>query len=228
MIYGIDISTHQSSIPEFNGDFIIIRAGYSISTDVRFKTHYNNAIQKGKRVGVYWYSYALTVEEAINEAKMCLKAIQGLDIKMGVWFDMEDADGYKGKNGFKFTKTNISNICNAFCNVIESAGYYAGIYANLNYMRNYINCPKYDKWIACWGLNDGKIPSKFETEVRKLGGSIWQYTSKLNGQNLDGDVLTHNDIDMYNVQPEKKSLNLDSLEADIIEAVKEVIKKYRS
>lgn len=205
MIKGIDVSTWQSEIPAFEGDFIIIRAGYATEEDEKFKKHYEKALKLGKKVGVYWYSYALTPEKARQEAKKCLETIKNLDITLGVWFDMEDADGYKKKNGFDFNKSLISSICNAFCEEVEGAGYYAGIYANLNYLRNYINCPKYDKWAAAWGANDGTIPSGMESEVRKHGASIWQYTSRLNGKNLDGDVLLHNDIGMYNVQPKSSN-----------------------
>ena len=236
MIKGIDISEWQSEIPSFDGEFIILRAGYSYTEDKKFKEHYKNAIKKGKRVGVYWYSYALNVEQAKKEARTCLELVKGLDIKMGIWFDMEDADGYKKKNGFGFTKLNISTICNAFCEIIESAGYYAGIYANYHYLTNYITCPAYDKWCAYWGSNDGKIPSGVESMLKNLGASMWQYTSKLNGKSQDGDVLLHNDIDMYNVQPSNnqnttQKIDFDSMEKELNEkicaVIKDVLSKYR-
>lgn len=226
MIKGIDISTWQDSIPKFDGDFIIIRAGYSTSEDAKFKKHYNDAIKLGKKVGVYWYSYALTINDARNEALKCLEVIKGLDISMGIWFDMEDADGYKKKNGFLFNKSNISNICNAFCEITENAGYYSGIYASLNYLRNYIVCPKYDKWCACWGANDGTIPKNYESEIKSTGASIWQYTSILNGMNLDGDVLLHSDINMYNIQPKNKFNSLaEELKEKINKVIDEVVGK---
>lgn len=203
MIKGIDISYWQDKIPSFEGDFIIIRAGYGETEDTRFKTHYTNAKKLGKRVGVYWFSYALTVEQAKAEARKCLEVIKGLDIQMGVWFDME-SDDYKKNSGFKLDRTNITNMCNAFCEITEKAGYYSGIYANYDYLLNYIRCPKYDKWIAFWGTNNGKIPSGNESMLRNMGASMWQYTSKLNGQNLDGDILLHDDINMYNIQPGNK------------------------
>lgn len=232
MIKGIDISEWQNKIPSFSGDFIIIRAGYSTDIDARFKEHYNNAIKLGKKVGVYWYSYALDTTQARNEARKCLEVIQGLNISMGVWFDMEDADGYKKKKGFNFSKSNISSLCNSFCEVIESAGYYAGIYANYSYLKNYIDCPKYDKWCAFWGDNDGNIPSGMESTIKSLGASMWQYTSKLNGGSQDGDVLLHNDIEMYNVQPKKESkIDFDSLakelKSEIGKVIDNVIGKYK-
>lgn len=228
MIKGIDISEWQSKIPAFEGDFIIIRAGFGYEKDGRFDNHYENALKLGKKVGVYWYSYALNKEKAKIEAQKCLEIIKNRDISLGVWFDMEDADGYKNKNGFVFNKTNVSAICNSFCEEIEKAGYYAGIYANLNYLKNYIDCPMYDKWAAAWGNNDGTIPAGLETEVRKYGASIWQYTSKLNGKSQDGDVLLHNDIEMYNVQPKTVALEVKKIAKEILadlEKVKEKVNK---
>lgn len=230
MIKGIDISYWQSSIPSFEGDFIIIRAGYGTTTDIKFSEHYRNAIKLGKKVGVYWYSYALTTDDARKEARTCLEVISGKDISMGVWFDMEDADGYKAKNGFKFTKDNISAICNAFCEITEKAGYYSGIYANYNYFTNYINSPKYDKWIAYWGTNNGNIPLGMEMKLRRLGASIWQYTSKLGGKSQDGDVLLHNDISQYNVQPNKSGTakNYEDLKRKLKTEVDNIIDKVIS
>lgn len=230
MIKGIDISKWQGSIPKFDGDFIIIRAGYSGTEDNKFREHYNNAIKLGKKVGVYWYSYALSTSQAKNEARKCLEVIKGLNISMGVWFDMEDADEYKKKNGFGFTKLNISSICNAFCEIIENAGYYAGIYSSYYYLKNYISCPKYDKWVAFWGNNDGSMTSDMTTTLRNMGASIWQYTSKLGGANLDGDVLLHNDISIYDVQPDKIKIDFDSITKELKnrmnEVIDEVMKKY--
>ena len=232
MIKGIDVSSWQTSLPSFDGDFVIIRGGYATTEDSKFKEHYNNAIKRGKKVGVYWYSYALNKEYAKTEAHKCLDVIKGLDISMGVWIDMEDADEYKKKNNFAFTKINISTICNAFCEIIENAGYYSGIYASYNYLKNYISCPKYDKWVAYWGSNSGTLPTNMESTLKGMGASIWQYTSKLNGKNLDGDVLLHNDINMYNVQP-KGNNKIDftslasELKSEINKIIDNVIERYK-
>lgn len=226
MIYGIDISTWQPKIPDFKGDFIIIRAGYAEVEDEKFKEHYKNALKLGKKVGVYWYSYALNVKNAQNEAKKCLEVIKGLNISMGVWFDMEDGDGYKKKNGFNFSKENISAICNAFCEITENAGYYSGIYANLSYLNNYINCPKYDKWCAAWGLNNGAIPGNMQEKVKATGASMWQYTSRLNNSSLDGDVLLHNDIDMYNIQPKNEDKTTDKIQ-EVIKLLDDAIERLK-
>ena len=174
-MYGIDISSWQGNIDlkPYKDQFIIIRAGFDVTTDNKAKRNMDECDRLGIPYGVYWYSYAMNTTEAVKEAEACLKVIKGRDIKVGVWIDMEDADKYKKNHGFKFTKTNVSNICNAFCKKIETAGYYTGIYASKSWMDNYIACPKYDKWVASWGTNNGKL----QNDTSKYG-TLHQYTSK--------------------------------------------------
>lgn len=189
MKHGIDISAWQGDInlTPYKDQFVIIRGGYDITVDTKAVRNMNECERLGIPYGVYWYSYALNVEQAKAEAKKCLNLIKGRDIKVGVWFDMEDADEYKSKHGFSFTRTNVSNICNAFCQEIEEAGYYAGIYASKSWFDSYISCPKYDKWVACWGSNDGKINCNTSDY-----GTLLQYTSKP----IDKDIM-YVDISTY-------------------------------
>ena len=175
-MYGIDISKHNGNIDltPYKGQFVIIRAGYGKSTtDPKFARNVAECKRLGIPFGVYWYSYALTVADAKKEAAKCLSVIHGLDIKVGVWFDMEDADGYKGKHN-ALNSDLISDMCRAFCSAVESAGYYAGIYASASWFKTYIKgCQKYDKWVASWGSNDGKIHG--DTSAT---GTLHQFTSK--------------------------------------------------
>lgn len=93
---------------------------------------------------------------------------------------MEDADGWKKKHGFSFTRSNISAICNRFCDFFAKKNYYIGIYASRSWLNNYIDCPRYDKWNAQWGSNDGRV--QFDSSDV---GNMLQYTSKP----LDKDVI---------------------------------------
>ena len=77
---GVDISKYQSinwnkvNLNEI--DFVIIRAGLGFKTeDKMFKSHIENAIKLKIPVGIYWFSYAGTVEHARQEAESCLKII---------------------------------------------------------------------------------------------------------------------------------------------------------
>ncbi len=173
--YGIDISQHQGDIDlsKINPEFVIIRGGYSTKKDPKFDRNVRECQRLGIPFGVYWYSYALNADQARAEAWKCLEVIKGLDIKVGVWFDMEDADHWKANKGFTFTKQSVSPIVFTFCDIVESNGYYTGVYMSKSWFR-YLDstCDRFDKWVASWGNNDGG-----EHDNTSAIGSMLQYTS---------------------------------------------------
>jgi len=198
MLHGIDISQHNGLIDPryYDHDFVMIRAGWSDNADTLFERHCKTCEQYGIPYGVYWYSYALTPSSAREEAEACLRLIKDKKISVGVWFDMEDADHWKKNNGWDMSKRNISNICNAFCEIIEGAGYYAGIYASLSWLTGsgqVIDCPKYDKWVAHW-----KEPIPDHSNL----GSVLQYSDKP----VDRDLI-YGDLARY--QGKKKMKTFD-------------------
>ena len=200
-MYGIDISKHNGDInlEPYRGQFIIIRAGYgNFTKDEKFARNVIECKRLGIPFGVYLYSYALNADEAKAEAKALLKVLEPIknEIKVGVWFDMEDADGYKKKHGFKFTHENISAICYAFAKTIEDAGYYSGIYTSSSWLQ-YIKpeCDRFDKWVASWGTNDGTL----QNDTSKYG-TIHQYTSKP----IDKNIM-YADISRYDMNKKNTS-----------------------
>lgn len=61
--------------------------------------------------GVYLYSYALDYYDAASETAHALRLLKGRSPELGVWFDMEDADGYKARNGLDvYPKANCCLI----------------------------------------------------------------------------------------------------------------------
>lgn len=138
--YGIDVSTHQGEIDwqAVAGDgveFAMIRLGYrgytagSLNLDARFVQNIEGALEAGLKVGVYFFSQAITVEEAIEEAQFVLDALEpyaGL-LDFPVVFDWEDI-GTTTARTYKLD-TDILNACAlAFCGEIEAAGYEPMIY----------------------------------------------------------------------------------------------------
>lgn len=209
-MHGIDISEHNGNInlAPYRGQFVIIRVGYgNFTLDKKFTRNVAECKRLGIPFGVYHYSYALSRARATQEAQAVLRAIAPYkkDIKCGVWFDMEDADGYKRKHGLAITHGNIAPMCYDFCKAIESAGYYAGIYTAsswLQYMSG--TCDRFDKWVANWGRNNGTQT----TNTSKLG-TIQQYTSRP----LDKNIM-YADISRYtggkptaNTEPDKLAVD---------------------
>ena len=175
---GIDISEHNANInwnQWANIDFVILRAGYGkyvSQKDKLFETHYTNAKQRGKHVGIYWYSYAVTPEEAAEEAKCCVEIIKGHNIDYPVYFDMEEASQYA------LGSITCSAMIKAFCDVIEAAGYSAGFYTNVDFYNSRINDDikkRYTCWIAHWDVTKPAV-----------NAPLWQYTvDRVNNIDLD-------------------------------------------
>ena len=155
---GIDVSEHQGDFDfsPYKDGFVIIRGGYGVRTvDLWAERNIAKCDALGIPWGIYWYSYALNVQTAKLEAERCLRFLNGRKPRLGVWFDMEDTDGYKQTNGFPSNET-ITAMCKTFCAAMEEAGNKTGVYANLDWFENRIGDTGYDKWIAAWGWNDGE------------------------------------------------------------------------
>lgn len=187
-IYGIDISKHQGNIDfdaiKKNNKFVIIRAGYSYTKDPKFDEYYAKAKAKGLGVGAYWYSYALTPQTAVKEAEYMLSVIKGKQFDYPIYFDMEDADGYKAKHGMP-TNAVLCDMCKAFCEHMEKHGIYVGVYASESWFNNQLKglSKDYDRWVAHWGGDTGKLTTK------KTAYRMHQFTSRYP---LDGKLVDRN------------------------------------
>lgn len=180
--FGIDISTWQEnlnySLATSQGvKFAILRAGFSTTKDNQFDKHYENAKKQGWDLGAYWYSYATSKEEAISEAKTFLSIIKGKTFTYPLFLDIEDA------SLSNLGKGKLNEIVNSFAKVIEDAGYYFGVYSNINWYKNIISGSelnkKYDWWIAYWGSD---APNNIDY-------GIWQNSSSytIGNDRIDSD-----------------------------------------
>lgn len=149
--HGIDVSKHQGMIDwsKVKTDFAILRAGfgcYSEQEDLMFQRNYEGAKAAGIPVGAYWYSYATTVEEARQEAKACLQVLSGKQFEYPIYVDIEDAlQCY-------IEKDVLTAIAEAFCDTLEKAGYFAGVYASTYWFINKLDharlAERYTIWLA--------------------------------------------------------------------------------
>ena len=150
MLKGIDVSKHNGTIDWFKVkkagiDFVIIRAGYgkvASQKDPKFEENYLNAKRAGLHVGVYWYSYAETEADALEEAKLFADTIKYKQFDMPVFLDIEE----------DCSKKNAAAIIKAFCGYIEKQGYYVGVYGSKSYLANYAPgiTAQYCGWVAQW------------------------------------------------------------------------------
>lgn len=179
---GIDISYCQTAVDwnTLKVDFVIMRAGYgkyASQKDNMFESHYKNACNKSINKGAYWYSYAMSEAEAVEEAKACIEVLKGKKFEYPIYFDVEEQ---KQK---ALGKAKVSAIVKAFCNTMEAAGYWAGLYTNVDWYVNVITDDiktRYAIWIAHWGVSKPGISGPY---------GIWQYkVGRINGVSGDCDL----------------------------------------
>ena len=156
MIPGIDISEWQGHV-DFNAvkasgvKFVLIRAGYGRSAsqeDRYFAEHYTQAKAAGLQVGAYWYSYAISPEDAANEARACLTVLGNRHFDYPIYFDLEEQ--WQFHQGRAFCDSLVKSF---FC-VLEQNGCYAGLYISRSPLQNYISsavAQRYAVWVAEYG-----------------------------------------------------------------------------
>lgn len=194
--FGIDIS-------EWNGDinltlakaqgvtFAMLRAGFtgygasrSKNKDAKFETFYKECKSLGISVGAYWYSCATTYEEGETEANyMIANCLTGKVFEYPICIDVEDTHHQKPAGAVAVTAA-----IKGFCDTLEAAGFYAMVYANLDFFENHIQTykiPQYDKWVASWGKF---CPDWPEANIWQFGGE----TNLIRSNKIGGVVCDQN------------------------------------
>lgn len=208
-IKGVDVSNHNGKIDwetlSKEIDFAIIRAGYSHTTDVSFNRNISEANKYNVKVGIYWFSYALSSTEAKEEAKACLAAIQKYKVDLPVYFDFEyDSENYAKKIAVFYTGEDIRKITRAFCETIKEGGYTAGVYTNVDYINRAYKpmLNEYPIWLAQWG------------DRKSYSCAMWQYTSAGRVKGIQGYV--DRDI-LYLEEAEKTEKGVSNLLQNVID-----------
>lgn len=189
---GIDVSYAQGSI-DWNKvkaagvDYVMIRVGYrgytlgGLYLDSDFVKNIEGATAAGLDCGVYFYSQAITVEEAILEADFVLKAIKGYKLTYPVAFDTEDVDDPIARTK-GLTDKQRTDFAIAFCERILNSGYYPTIYASKSWLLDEMEFSringKFDIWLAEWA-DKATFPYTYQ---------MWQYTESGSVNGISGYV----------------------------------------
>lgn len=141
---GVDVSSHQGKIDwqaaaDDGIEFAFIRAGYRgyetgrIAEDSRFVENAEGAYAAGIEVGLYFYSQALTEQEAREEAEYLISCLDGLnaEITLPLVFDWELPEGENVRTE-DMSGAEQTRCCEAFCAAVREAGYEAAYYASVN------------------------------------------------------------------------------------------------
>lgn len=181
--YFVDISEHNGKMDftklKKNADGVILRIGWGYFTlDKKFKEYLANVKKYNIPFGVYHYSYALNISEAIQEADGVVRALKENNVNPAypVYFDMEDADGWKKRHGITIDKDNVllKRIVETFCERIKAAGYEPGVYASKNWFSKLGDLSDYHIWLAHWGVSSPSMPYV----------GLWQFSSEGDGYKL--------------------------------------------
>lgn len=171
--FGIDVSVWQKGInfskAKSEGvEFVILRGAYAKSKDKCFEAFYSSCKALNIPVGVYHYSMAKTVAEAKAEAQYLItNVLRGKKFEYPIYMDIEDATQRA------LSKSLLTDIVIAFCDTLEKAGYYTGVYSYAAFFKSNLiesKLTRFDKWVAQW--------SKTCTYSGKFG--MWQFGGETN------------------------------------------------
>ena len=178
MLKLIDVSEHQCKIdwekvkPQIDG--AILRCGYGMDIerqdDTYFKRNADECTRLGIPFGVYLYSYADSNEKAKSEAAHVLRLLKGYKLSYPIYLDLEESG----------TQTGAVERANIFGDIIEKAGYWCGVYANLNWWNNYLKgLERFTKWVAQYNKT---------CDYKGENLDMWQYSSSGKVPGIGGNV----------------------------------------
>lgn len=193
--FGIDISVWQGNFDLERAkregvEFVIIKGGGGddgLYVDSRFEQNYRKAKNLGLNVGVYWFSRALTINDAKAEADFfCRYCLKGKQFDLPVFIDVEN------KTQLFVGPRMLTDIVKAWFEYLENLGYYVGIYSSLYYINRKLydsELQKYAHWIAQWNTS-------LDYAHKDICG-VWQFggetnyirSNKVAGVTCDQDYL---------------------------------------
>lgn len=193
---GIDVSYYQGEIDweKVANDgiqFAMIRVGGryygsgGLFEDTQFRANIQGALDAGLDVGVYFFSQATTPAEAREEAEFLLARLEDYDVTYPVVFDWENISNDTARTD-GMSRTQVTAAANAFCSLVEDAGYSPMIYFNqhIGYLLYDLEgVVQYPFWLAQYS----ETPSFYYTF------QMWQYTSSGAVDGIEGRV----DMNLY-------------------------------
>lgn len=191
---GVDVSYWQGEVnwplvKAAGMEFAMIRLAWrgntegNIEADSTAATNYRGAKDAGMQVGGYFFSQAVTPEEAVEEAEFVLEMIRDWKMDMPIVFDWEDAGGTRP---IGMDPRTLTDCAKAFCQTIEDAGYEAMVYTNWNqafYDLYLEELSEYGLWLAMYEA-DMEFPYKID---------MWQYSCTGSVPGVNGPV----DLNIY-------------------------------
>lgn len=189
MFTGIDLSYHNGSVnfsrvKDAGCQYIILRAGYGKNNiDQAFERYAAACANQEIPFGIYWFSYALTVDMARQEARYAIEAVRKYNTKCLIAYDLEyDSVRYARTKGVPIGRELATEMARVFCEEVSIAGYIPVLYSNKDYLKNYFDLDRIDAYL--WYA---RYTSKL-SDTEKRSCAIWQKTSSGNIPGISGKV----------------------------------------
>lgn len=205
-VQGVDVSEHQGQIDwqqvkDAGVEFAILRIGYrgmtegGLNLDATFEQNYQGATAAGLKVGVYFFSQAITQEEAKEEAQYVVEALNGRELAYPVVFDWEtpipsETLPAEDLRAYNMDGTVISAMAKAFCQEIQKSGYDPCVYTN-KHMAYYTFDLEALKDYPLWYAEYQPAPSLY------YDFRIWQYSATGTMPGISGTVDLNLCFDPY-------------------------------
>lgn len=166
-------------------DCAMIRLGFrgyetgELALDAYFEANARASREAGVEAGVYFFSQAVSVEEAVEEAKFVVKNLKGKKLKGPVAFDMEPIEGADRIS--YLTSEEKTAIADAFMSYIKKKGYEPMLYGNPTWLGGSVDrtlLTDYDVWLAHY-TDYTNYPYEYD---------MWQYTSTGTVAGIEGGV----------------------------------------
>lgn len=188
---GIDVSKYQKEInwqqvAQEGVEFAMIRVGYrgygtgAIVLDEQAVKNIEGATAAGIDVGVYFFSQAITKEEAIEEARFVIDNIKNYNIKYPIVFDTEEILNEETRTK-DLSVDELTDISIAFCEEVEKHGYTPAIYANLRWFSLNLDISRLDKYHKWYAYYDNSLYFPYKI-------SMWQYSESGSIKGIEGSV----------------------------------------
>ena len=161
---GVDVSEFQKSNIDWSAvassgvEFAIVRVGYrgvkegGLATDAYYIRNLTGARAAGLKVGAYFFSQAITPDEAREEARYLINAVKNYGIDLPLVFDYEEVTSANRRLVMAdLDRQTKTDICNAFCQEVEAAGYQSMVYCNPTMLNRDVYRDSLGRlWLAHW------------------------------------------------------------------------------
>lgn len=192
---GIDVSYYQGQIDwqkvrQSGIEFAFIRVGYRSSVDgviyedEMARRNLREAAEAGVKVGAYFFSQALSPQEAVEEARFAIDVLKEYKLDLPLVYDWETVEGSNRTDGM--TRETLTNCVRAFCMAVETAGYDSMVYFNRDLSQSLLDVKKLygiPMWFAMYDTYPD-APCKPD---------YWQYSDKGKVPGIKGEV----DLNLY-------------------------------